>query len=445
MLDVSAIAESDTMFDDFLARVEARSLRVAVVGIGVVGLPLAVAFAEAGFTTVGVDLDADRCAALARGVSRVTDVPSERLAPLVDSGRFTAVPVGVALEPVDAVFLCVPTPFSGGPDLTALRAAATAVGGILRAGMLVVVQSTSFPGTTTEVVRPLLEAGGLRAGVDFSLAFAPERVDPGNPVWNLHNTPKVVGGLTDDCARRAGALIGAGLGDGVLIHRVDSPAIAEMTKLLENAYRMVNIALVNEMAVLAHAMDIDFEQVLAAAATKPFGFAGFRPGVGPGGECIPVDPLYLAWKAREIDCDLRLVEVADQVNRGMARYVVQRVVELLGTTGRALRDRRVLCLGAAYKGGVADLRNSRAIRVMELLVEAGVQIEYVDPLVGSITVGGREYRSRPDGATASGFDLVVVLVASPTWADDPALGAGTPIFDVAGVLASVAGIGVEHL
>lgn len=432
--------------DEFTARVEARTLTIAVVGLGYAGLPLAVSFAEAGFATVGVDVDLERCAALNHGFSHVPDVPSERVAAVVVANRFEAV-AGIDDYPVaDVVFVCVPTPFTGAPDLSYVQAAARTVAENLQPGMLVVLQSTSYPGTTTEVVQPLLEQNGLIAGVDFWLAFSPERVDPGNTTWDLHNTPKVVGGLTHGCTRRACAILGAGLGAPGLVYPVSSPAIAEMTKLLENTYRMVNIALVNELAMLAHEMDIDFEQVIAAAATKPFGFASFRPGVGPGGECIAVDPRILAWKAREGDLDVRLIDVADEVNRGMARHVVERIIEMLSRHGWGLADRRVLCLGVSYKAGVPDTRNSRALRVIELLEQTGAIVEYADPLVSTVEVRGQERKAVNVAIDADleRFDVVVILVRG-TWRLEKFLARGVPIFDAAGTLVGVSAGSVDHL
>ena len=306
-------------------------------------------------------------------------------------------------------------------------------------------QSTSYPGTTTEVVQPLLEQHGLRAGVDFALAFAPERVDPGNTNWGLHNTPKLVGGLTDDCARRGCIILAAVLGDPALLHSVSSPTIAEMAKLLENTYRMVNIALVNELSMLSHEMDIDFEQVIAAAATKPFGFASFRPGIGPGGECIPVDPLYLTWKAHTLEFDTQLITRADQVNRQMARHVVERITEMLNRDGKALEGRRVLCLGASYKAGVPDTRNSRTVRVIELLTQGGAEVEYFDFLVPSIELMGRTQKSVVLDADADAYDLVVSLVPHRASDLEPFIERGVAIFDAAGTLAGRSGANIEHL
>ena len=418
--------------DDFAARVDARDISIGVVGLGYVGLPLCISYAESGFRAIGFDVDAERTNALNQGVSHIDDVTSERVAAAVKAGRFEATSAPDALQAVDVVFICVPTPFDKAktPDLSFVRAATGTVAGILRPGMLVILQSTTYPGTTTEIVQPVLEEGGLRAGTDFHLAFSPERVDPGNTTWTVHNTPKVVGGLTPACTDRARILLEAVMDDPGLVHPVGSPATAEMAKLLENTYRAVNVALVNELAMLAHEMGIDAWEVIDAAATKPFGFHAFYPGIGPGGHCIPVDPHYLSWKAREFDFQTKFIEVAADVNSGMARYVVSRVQAMMNERGRTLNGARVLCLGAAFKPGVSDVRNSRAIRVMELLAEAGAQVEYADSHVPTLTLLGTERKAYPlTDVEAGAFDLAVVLVGAPDWPLQALDDAGVPVFD----------------
>jgi UDP-N-acetyl-D-glucosamine dehydrogenase len=420
------------MADDFAARVASRDIVVGVVGLGYVGLPLAISYAESGFRSLGFDVDAERAAALNRGVSHIDDVSSERVAAVVAADRFEATASADALAAADVVFICVPTPFdkAKSPDLAFVRAATHAVAAILQPGMLVILQSTTYPGTTTEVVQPVLEERGLRAGVDFHLAFSPERVDPGNVTWTVHNTPKVVGGLTPACTERARALLDAVMDDPGLVHVVANPAAAEMAKLLENTYRAVNIALVNELAVLSHEMGIDVWEVIDAAATKPFGFQAFYPGIGPGGHCIPVDPHYLSWRAREFDFQTKFIDVAADVNAGMAAYVVRRVQESMNERGQTLNGSKILCLGAAFKPGVSDIRNSRAIRVMELLLDSGAHIEYVDSHVPSLTVADVEHKSFPLGdATRADFDLAIVLVGGTDWPLDELDDAGIPVFD----------------
>ena len=405
---------------------------VGVVGLGYVGLPLATGFAAAGIPTVGFDVDAEKVELLTAGRSHIEDVDASEVALLVGEGRLVPTTDPEVLRRADGVFICVPTPFDASktPDLSYVRAAAGVVAAVLRPGMLVVLQSTTYPGTTTEVVQPLLEATGLKAGVDFDLAFSPERVDPGNPVWNVRNTPKIVGGLTDRGSQRAGALLAELLDDPSLVTVVSSPATAEMAKLLENTYRAVNIALVNELAVLSHEMGIDLWEVIDAAATKPFGFQAFRPGVGPGGHCIPVDPYYLSWKAREFDFQTKFIELAADTNLRMAFYVRGRVQELLNRTGRPLMGSRVLALGASFKPGVGDCRNSRALRLVELLEEAGAIVDIADPFVSVVQVGGQDRKTVDlDEVDLTAFDLVVVLVAHPGWPVDAMLASGVPMLD----------------
>jgi UDP-N-acetyl-D-glucosamine dehydrogenase len=277
--------------------------------------------------------------------------------------------------------------------------------------MLVILQSTTYPGTTTEFVRPILEEGGLVAGRDFHLAFSPERVDPGNTTWNVRNTPKVVGGLSARCTELAAVLLESLMEDASLVRRVESPEVAEMAKLLENTYRAVNIALVNELAQLCYEMEIDVWNVIAAAGTKPFGFQAFYPGIGPGGHCIPVDPFYLAWKAREFNFQTRFIELAADINDDMASYAVQRIQALLNARSVSLRGAKILCLGAAFKRGVSDVRNSRAIHVMELLRASGAAVSYCDPHVPSICLAGETLTSLSvDAVATTDADLVAVLV-----------------------------------
>ncbi len=316
-----------------------------------------------------------------------------------------------------------------------MRAALTSVAGVLRPGVLVILQSTTYPGTTVEICRPELEASGLTAGVDFHLAFSPERVDPGNTQWTVATTPKVVGGLTQECGRRAGLVLESLMDFPGLVRQVSTPNAAEMAKLLENTYRAVNIALVNELAQLCHRMGIDVWEVIDAAASKPFGFEAFRPGVGPGGHCIPVDPQYLSWKAREFDFRTEFIDLAADTNLTMADYVVGRIRAFADRQGVALAGARVLCLGAAFKPGVSDTRNSRAIRVIDLLAEAGAQAEFADPRVAELDIAGQRRKAVAVSPTmAEGFDLVVVLVAHPEWGALEGLSDTAPVFDAVGAI-----------
>ena len=417
---------------EFHARVASRDITIGVVGLGYVGLPLAISAAEAGFRSVGFDVDGERIERLNRGVSHIEDVADGRVAAVVRAGRFEAAAEPMILGGVDVVFICVPTPFDGAktPDLSYTSAATRTVASILRRGMLVILQSTSYPGTTVEVVKPLLEASGLRAGDDFHLAFSPERVDPGNLTWTVRNTPKVVGGLTATCSDRAKAVLEALMDVPGLVTVVTCPSAAEMAKLLENTYRAVNIALVNEMAMLAHEMDLDIWEVIEAAAMKPFGFQAFYPGIGPGGHCIPVDPYYLSWKAREFDFQTKFIELAADTNLRMANYVVGRILTFMNRLGRTVNGARVLCVGASFKARVSDTRNSRAIRVMELLEEAGAAVEYSDPLVKELDLPSGHRKSFDLSRVQwAGFDLVVVLVPDPSCLIGDLIPSTLPVFD----------------
>ncbi|HUP71168.1 MAG TPA: nucleotide sugar dehydrogenase [Acidimicrobiales bacterium] len=424
-----------------------RALTVGVVGLGYVGLPLAVSYAEAGFVCVGFDTDAERATALNAGTSHVEDVAPARVAEMIEAGRFTATPDPGRLASADVVFVCVPTPFDRAkmPDLSFVRSATQTVADVLHPGMLVVLQSTTFPGTTTDVCQPILERSGLRAGLDFHLAFSPERVDPGNATWTVHNTPKVVGGVTPACAERARGVLEAVMERPGLVSVLSSPAAAEMTKLLENTYRAVNIALVSELAMLSHEMGLDIWEVIEGAATKPFGFQAFYPGIGPGGHCIPVDPYYLAWRAREFDFQTKFIELAGDTNLRMAPYVRQRIQAFLNRHGRALLGARVLALGVAFKPGVRDVRNSRAVRVIELLEEAGAEVDYADPRVPSLAIGGRERKAvEVSDEVVRRADLVAVLVGHP-WPVDLIVASGTPVFDAVNATTGRRATNIERL
>ncbi|MGD2145548.1 MAG: nucleotide sugar dehydrogenase [Anaerolineae bacterium] len=367
-------------------RIADRTAHVAVIGLGYVGLPLTTAFAKAGFRVTGVDVDGGKVEAVNAGRSYIPDVPDDELAPHVTSGRLTATVDYDALQEADAIFICVPTPYDAqrAPDLSYIRSASASIQSQLKWGQLVVLQSTTYPGTTEEVVLPILEGSGLRAGEDFHLAFSPERIDPGNVQWTADNTPKVVGGLTAECTRVATDLLRQ---MGAPVRPVSSPRAAELTKLLENTFRAVNIALVNELAVLSERMAIDFWEVIEAAKTKPFGFMPFYPGPGVGGHCIPVDPYYLLWKAREYDFYTRFIELAAEVNEAMPYHVVELVTTALSERGLPLKGVNVLVLGVAFKPDVDDARNSPAKRVIELLLGRGAEVCYHDPYVPRFSVG----------------------------------------------------------
>ena len=354
---------------------------VAIIGAGYVGVPLAQVFAEAGRSVLLVERDVERVAQLNRGESYIEDVPSEALKRLVDGGALRATTDYDELREADAILIALPTPLSKQrePDLSIVNGATEEIAKRLRKGHLVVLESTTYPGTTREELLPRLEASGLKVGKDFNLAFSPERVDPGREDWTTKNVPKVVGGITEACTERAAELYGSAVDT---VHRVTSPESAELTKLLENIFRSVNIALVNELAQLCERMKIDFWEVVGAAATKPFGFMSFKPGPGLGGHCIPIDPFYLTWKAREFNFYTEFIELAGKVNENMPYYCRSLISQALNHgKQRSLKGSQVLVLGVAYKPGIADVRESPALKLIELLQAAGAEISYHDPHV----------------------------------------------------------------
>jgi len=377
---------------ELLSRIESHDAVVGIIGLGYVGLPLAVAFSEAGFKTLGFDVKPEVIDGLNAGRSHITDVTSERLASLTGDGPLEATLEFSRLGEADAVVICVPTPLSktDDPDLSFVVAAAEAVRSTLRPGQLVVLESTTYPGTTREIVQPMLEETGLLAGEDFFLAFSPERVDPANPIWHIENTPKVVGGLTPACHRLATALYGEVI-DTVV--EVSSPEAAELAKLLENTFRAVNIGMVNEMAVVADRLGIDIWEVIEAAATKPYGFMKFFPGPGLGGHCIPVDPIFLAWKMKTLQYRTRFIELAAEVNGEMPRWVVERTAEALNDARKPLNGSDVLVLGVSYKPDVDDVRESPAIDIIKILMQRGANVEFHDPFVSVLEIDGEQEES----------------------------------------------------
>jgi UDP-N-acetyl-D-glucosamine dehydrogenase len=356
-------------------------MSIGVIGLGYVGLPLVVAFAEAGETVVAVDIDESKIAAIEAGESYVEDIPSERLRaalPKIEPWSHYA-----PLARTDAVLICVPTPLTANrePDLGPLIAAGQALGQVVQHGQLVVLESTTYPGTTREQLVPLLEHRGLRVGDGLNVAFSPERVDPGRTDYTLRNTPKVIGGMTQECADRAAELYGR-VCDNIV--KVSTPEAAEMTKLLENIFRSVNIALVNELAILSNRMGIDIWEVVGAAATKPYGFMRFEPGPGMGGHCLPVDPFYLTWRAREFHMSTEFIELAGKINQQMPHYCVERIERALNDAEKPVKGSRIAILGVSYKGGVGDIRESPALRIMEMLGDRGAQLAYHDPFVPAL-------------------------------------------------------------
>jgi UDP-N-acetyl-D-glucosamine dehydrogenase len=399
---------------EFMQRVADRSAQVGVIGMGYVGLPLALVFEQAGFRVVGFDIDERKIAALSRGESYIEHIGASRVAAAVRGGRFTAQSGFGALASCDAVLICVPTPLGRHrePDLSFVDNTARAVAAHLRRGQLVVLESTTYPGTTDEEVRPVLEATGLRTPEDFLLAFSPEREDPGNPHFDTRTIPKVVGGVNPPSTTAAAALYGAAVERVV---PVSSARVAEASKLLENIYRATNIALVNELKVTLDRMGIDVWEVIAAASTKPFGFTPFYPGPGLGGHCIPVDPFYLTWKAAEYGISTRFIELAGEVNTAMPRYVVDKTIRALNDGGRSVRGARVCVLGLAYKANIDDDRESPSYEIIELLEEAGAEVDYCDPHFPVARPGRRHDIGResvpctPD--TLARYDAIVLATA----------------------------------
>jgi UDP-N-acetyl-D-glucosamine dehydrogenase len=381
---------------------------VGVIGLGYVGLPLAVAFAQEGCEVIAVDVDSRKIDAVAEGRSYIEDVPDETLRAV--SAQIHATTRYAELARADAVLVCVPTPLTRNrePDLGPLVEATRSLAEVLQAGQLVVLESTTYPGTTRERVAPLLEESGLAAGRDFHLAFSPERVDPGRTDFTLRNTPKVVGGLTEGCAERAEALYGL-VCDEVL--RVSTPEAAELTKLLENIFRSVNIALVNELAMLTDRMGIDIWEVVDAAATKPYGFMRFEPGPGMGGHCLPVDPFYLSWRAREFDMATEFIELAGKVNQQMPYHCVAKAQRALNDRGLSVKGARVTVVGVSYKPGVGDVRESPALKIIGLLRDLGADVSYHDPHVPNLSE--LSLRSTPLEQAIADTDLAVIVTAHP--------------------------------
>ena len=383
--------------------------RVGVIGMGYVGLPLATTLAEAGVAVIGLDAVQSKVDMINRGESYIEDVASDRLAPLVTDGLVQATTSWDAMTGVETVIICLPTPLDEHrePDLSAVLGAAESLSQRLRPGQLVVLESTTYPGTTRDELAPILERSGLVAGKDFHLAFSPERVDPGRVDWTTRTTPKVIGGLTPTCTRRAMEVYGAAC-DNLI--PVSGPEIAEMTKLLENIFRSVNIALVNEMAMLCDRMGVNVWEVIDAAATKPFGFMPFRPGPGLGGHCIPIDPFYLTWKAREYEFHTEFIELAGKINSQMPAFCVGKLARALNSRRKPINGSRILVIGVAYKADVNDMRESPALKVIDLLTEEGAQIAYHDPHVPLLARLG--LRSVPlDAELLRGVDAVAVVTA----------------------------------
>lgn len=398
------------MKNQLLEKISSRSLRVAIIGLGYVGLPLATTFAEAGFHVTGIDVDQKKVDQANAGQSYISDIESCDLQRLIAADKLTFTSDFSALDNIDAVSICVPTPLrkTREPDISYIISAAQQVHAHLHAGQLIILESTTYPGTTDEVLLPELESTGLKVGEDFFLAFSPERIDPGNPHFGAKNTPKVVGGITPSCTELSQAYYGAAIEQ---IVPVSSARVAEMTKLLENTFRAVNIGLVNEIAIICEKLNINAWEVIDAAATKPFGFMRFQPGPGLGGHCIPVDPHYLSWKLKTLDYTARFIELAAEVNSSMPHYVVDKITQSLNEQRRSLNGATVLILGVAYKRDVSDVRESPALDIIQDLVKHKTVVLYNDDFVPSLTLtGGRTLHSQPlSSGLLQAADCVVLI------------------------------------
>ena len=397
----------------------ARTAHVGVIGLGYVGLPLLIELARAGFPATGLDLDERKVAAINRGESYIPDVPTSDVAEFQKAGRLRATTEAKAIGTFDTINICVPTPLrkTKDPDLSYVVSAVEMIAAHLKPGQLIILESTTYPGTTDEVVRPILERGGLVAGRDFFLAFSPERVDPGNEKWTTRNVPKVVGGTTPACSRLARLLYSASIETVV---EVSSPRVAEMVKLLENTFRAVNIGLVNELALMCDRLGISVWEVVDAAATKPFGFMPFYPGPGLGGHCIPIDPFYLSWKVKEVGFEARFIELAGHVNGAMPHHVVEKIADALNSHSKSVRGSKVLVLGIAYKRDIDDIRESPALDVMAVLRQKGAEVSYHDPYAPHLAArewpAGLDMTSVPlTTATLASADCVVIITNHRTF------------------------------
>ena len=400
---------SKSVADDLIRKADSRDVLFGIIGLGYVGLPLAVELAHAGYRVLGFDVSQRVVDGLGAGHSHVKDVPDAQLREILASGRFTATIDGSRLREADAISICVPTPLSKfkDPDVSYIVAATETIKKVLRPGQAIVLESTTYPGTTREIMLPALESTGLKVGKDFFLAFSPERVDPGNPVYQTKNTPKVVGGITDDCRRVVCALYQPAIDSLVPVSTTEA---AELVKLLENTFRSVNIGLVNEMAIVCDKLGVDVWEVIEAAATKPFGFMKFLPGPGLGGHCIPIDPHYLAWKMRGLNYKTRFIDLAGELNTEMPVFWVRKVGDALNELGKAVRGSSVLIVGVAYKKDIEDLRESPALDIIRLLEQQGAKVGYHDPYVPTFEEDGHRFASVPlTAATVKAADCVMIV------------------------------------
>lgn len=405
---MTASAVTVSFEDKLLEKIQHKQARVGVIGLGYVGLPLAVEYGRAGFPVTGFDIDQVRTQNLNQAHSHVLDVPSSDLASVIRTNRFQATCDFSQLAEIDTVNICVPTPLrkTKDPDMSYIQAACENLARYIHPGMLIILESTTYPGTTEEMILPMLEASGLRVGVDFFLCFSPERVDPGNATYQTANIPKVVGGVTEACSRVGAAFYGQVMTQVV---KVSSTKVAEMVKLLENTFRMINIGLVNEMAIMCDRLKVNIWEVIDAAATKPFGFMPFYPGPGLGGHCIPIDPFYLSWKTRQSGVEARFIELAGYVNGAMPHFVVEKIQKALNDKSKPARGSRIHVLGVAYKKNIPDIRESPALDVMHLLEAQGAFVSYSDPYVDVLELAGKVYVSRPVDEMIATADCSVII------------------------------------
>lgn len=422
--------EIPLLAEKLIRKLEERTAVIGVVGLGYVGLPLAVEKAKAGFQVIGFDVQSDKVEMVNQGINYIGDVLNEDLQSTVKANKLRATADYSFINDVDAVAICVPTPLDKyhQPDTSYVSSSAREIANHLKPGMLVVLESTTYPGTTEELVKPILEESGLKCGVDFFLAYSPERVDPGNKHFNTKNTPKVVGGITPDCTRVAATMYQAVL-EGE-IHVVSSPAVAELEKIYENTFRHINIALANEMAVLCNKMGIDVWEMIDAAKTKPYGFMAFYPGPGLGGHCIPIDPFYLTWKAREFNYHTRLIELAGEINSSMPDFVVTRMMQILNQDRKSLNGSKILVLGVAYKNDIDDYRESPVLEILSILDKEGAEYQVVDPHIPTFKFNGNMVETIPLTAEAlEKADLVLLTTNHSQFDYDLICSSARVIFD----------------
>lgn len=430
-----------TTKDTLIRKLQEKQARVAILGLGYVGLPLAVVFGEAGFKVTGIDPDARKVDSLNKGISYIPDVKTDAIAALVKSGNLTATTDFSVLKEIDAVSICVPTPLrkTGDPDMSYILSATEELAKYVHKNMAIVLESTTYPGTTREFMLPMLtENNELKVGEDIFVAFSPERVDPGREDWTTYNTPKVIGGITPACSEVVKAWYSGAI---ETVFPVSSAEAAEMAKLLENTFRMINIGMVNELAIMCERLGVDVWEVIDAAATKPFGFMKFTPGPGLGGHCIPIDPLYLSWKMKSLDYNARFIDLASEINTNMPRYVVSRILEAMNDRGKILKGSKVLVLGVAYKPDIDDVRESPALDVIGLLQNKGAIVSYHDPYISHIhhEFDGWEMDSVEDVMQAvKESDAVVVITDHRAYDYDAIIDAASFVFDSRNALGKLA-------